>query len=103
MIKLRKDLLDSIKEFTLMDDPFMTKVFEDDIERTQFMLRIIMNNDKIKVKKAFTQKRIKNLQGRDVQLDILAEKANGEKFNVEVQNESGGAIPQRARRKNAIF
>ena len=97
MIKLRKDLLDSIKEFTLMDDSFMTKVFEDDIERTQFMLRIIMNNDKIKVKKAFTQKRIKNLQGRDVQLDILAEKANGEKFNVEVQNESGGAIPQRAR------
>lgn len=97
MIKLRKDLLDSIKEFTLMDDSFMTKVFEDDIERTQFMLRIIMNNDKIKVKKAFTQKRIKNLQGRDVQLDILAEKANGEKFNVEVQNESRGAIPQRAR------
>lgn len=97
MIKLRKDLLDSIKEFTLMDDSFMTKVFEDDIERTQFMLRIIMNNDKIKVKKAFTQKRIKNLQGRDVQLDILAEKANGEKFNVEIQNESGGAIPQRAR------
>ena len=97
MLKLRKDLLDSIKEFTLMDDSFMTKVFEDDIERTQFMLRIIMNNDKIKVKKAFTQKRIKNLQGRDVQLDILAEKANGEKFNVEVQNESGGAIPQRAR------
>lgn len=75
----------------------MTKVFEDDIERTQFMLRIIMNNDKIKVKKAFTQKRIKNLQGRDVQLDILAEKDNGEKFNVEVQNESRGAIPQRAR------
>ena len=97
MLKLRKDLLDSIKEFTLMDDPFMTKVFEDDIERTQFMLRIIMNNDNIKVKKAFTQKRIKNLQGRDVQLDILAEKANGEKFNVEVQNESRGAIPQRAR------
>ena len=61
MLKLRKDLLDSIKEFTLMDDSFMTKVFEDDIERTQFMLRIIMNNDKIKVKKAFTQKRIKNL------------------------------------------
>ena len=97
MLKLRKDLLDSIKEFTLMDDPFMTKVFEDDIERTQLMLRIIMNSDKIKVKKAFTQKRIKNLQGRDVQLDILAEKANGEKFNVEVQNESRGAIPQRAR------
>ena len=97
MSKLKKDLLDSIQEFTLLDDPFMTKVFEDDIERTQFLLRIILENDKIKVKKAATQKRIKNLQGRDLQLDILAENANGQKFNVEVHNADSGAIPQRAR------
>ena len=97
MVKVKQDLLNSIKEFTLMDDPFMTKVFEDDIERTQLILRIILENDTIKVKKASTQKRLKNLQGRDLQLDILAEKADGTKFNVEVQNESSGAIPQRAR------
>jgi len=97
MVKIKQDLLNSIKEFTLMDDPFMTKVFEDDIERTQLILRIILENDTIKVKKSSTQKRLKNLQGRDLQLDILAEKADGTKFNVEVQNESSGAIPQRAR------
>ena len=97
MVKIKQDLLNSIKEFTLMDDPFMTKVFEDDIERTQLILRIILENDTIKVKKASTQKRLKNLQGRDLQLDILAEKADGTKFNVEVQNKSSGAIPQRAR------
>lgn len=97
MVKVKQDLLNSIKELTLMDDPFMTKVFEDDIERTQLILRIILENDTIKVKKASTQKRLKNLQGRDLQLDILAEKADGTKFNVEVQNESSGAIPQRAR------
>lgn len=97
MVKVKQDLLNSIKEFTLMDDPFMTKVFEDDIERTQLILRIILENDTIKVKKASTQKRLKNLQGRDLQLDILAEKADGTKFNVEVQNESSGVIPQRAR------
>lgn len=74
MVKIKQDLLNSIKEFTLMDDPFMTKVFEDDIERTQLILRIILENDTIKVKKASTQKRLKNLQGRDLQLDILAEK-----------------------------
>ena len=90
MVKVKQDLLNSIKEFTLMDDPFMTKVFEDDIERTQLILRIILENDTIKVKKASTQKRLKNLQGRDLQLDILAEKADGTKFNVEVQNESSG-------------
>lgn len=97
MVKIKQDLLNSIKEFTLMDAPFMNKVFEDDIERTQLILRIILENDTIKVKKASTQKRLKNLQGRDLQLDILAEKADGTKFNVEVQNESSGAIPQRAR------
>lgn len=35
MVKVKQDLLNSIKEFTLMDDPFMTKAFEDDIERTR--------------------------------------------------------------------
>ena len=97
MLKLKNDLLESIREFTLLDDAFMTKVFEDDIECTQFLLRIILNDGNIKVKKATTQKKIKNLSGRDLQLDILAEKADGTKFNVEVQNADGGAIPQRAR------
>ena len=97
MSKIKMDVLASIKELTLFDDTFMTKVFEDDIECTQFLLRIIFNDDKIKVKKVTTQKRIKNLQGRDLQLDILAEKADGTKFNVEIQNEDRGAIPQRAR------
>lgn len=97
MVKLKNDLLESIREFTLLDDAFMTKVFEDDIECTQFLLRIILNDANIKVKKATTQKKIKNLSGRDLQLDILAEKADGTKFNVEVQNADGGAIPQRAR------
>ena len=97
MSKLKQAILDTIRELTLLDDAFMTKVFEDDIKRAQFLLRILFNDDTIKVKKVTTQKRIKNLQGRDLQLDILAEKANGTLFNVEVQNENSGAIPQRAR------
>ena len=68
MLKLKSDVLDSIKKFTLLDDTFMTKVFEDDKECTQFLLRIIFNDDKIKVKDVRTQKRIKNLQGRDLQM-----------------------------------
>ena len=103
MLKLKSDILDSIKKFTLLDDTFMTKVFENDIECTQFMLRIIFDDDKIKVKEVTTQKRIKNLQGRDLQLDILAEKADGTQFNVEVQNENRGAIPQRARYHMSIL
>ena len=95
--KLKDDILRAIKEFTLLDDTFVSKVLEDDLENVEFMLRIFLDDDKIKVIKAETQKKIKNLQGRDLQLDILAEKANGEKFNVEIQNENSGAIAQRAR------
>lgn len=97
MSKLKQAILNAIREMTLLDDTFMTKFFEDDIKRAQFLLRILFNDDTIKVKEVTTQKRIKNLQGRDLQLDILAEKANGTLFNVEVQNENSGAIPQRAR------
>ena len=68
MLKLKSDVLDSIKKFTLLDDTFMTKVFENDKECTQFLLRIIFDDDKIKVKEVTTQTRIKNLQGRDLQL-----------------------------------
>ena len=50
MRKVKQDVFESIQEFTLLDDAFMTKVFEDDLERTQFLLRIILNDDKITVK-----------------------------------------------------
>lgn len=95
--KLKDDILKAIREFTLMDDTFVSKVLEDEPEIVEFMLRIFLDDDKIKVIKSETQKRIKNLQGHDLQLDIFAEKANGEKFNVEIQNENSGAIAQRAR------
>ncbi len=35
-------LLSKIAQFRLFDDDFMSKVFEDDIEATEFLLRIIL-------------------------------------------------------------
>ena len=97
MVKLREDTRESIAKLTLMDDIFMNKVFENDTERTALLLRIILNNDKIKVIKAVTQQKLKNLSGHDLQLDILAQEENGRLFNVEVQNRSSGAAARRAR------
>ena len=37
----RKLLLSKIAQFRIFDDDFMSKVFEDDIEATEFLLRII--------------------------------------------------------------
>ena len=38
----RKLLLSKIAQFRLFDDDFMSKVFEDDIEATEFLLKIIL-------------------------------------------------------------
>ena len=88
---------ETIAEFCLMDDAFMTKVFEDNIPCTELLLQIILQDDTIKVKSVRTQALYKNLQGHDVTLDIIAEQKDGTLFNVEVQNRSEGAVPQRAR------
>ena len=86
-----------INAFCMMDDEFMTKMFENNIPCTELLLQIILEDDKIKVKQATTQVSYKNLQGHDLKLDILAEKHDGTLFNVEVQNQNEGAIAQRAR------
>ena len=86
-----------IADITLMNNCFMNKVFASDVKSTQLLLRIILNNDKIKVKTVNTQQFIQNLYGHSAQLDILATDENGRLFNVEVQNRSSGAAARRAR------
>ena len=87
----------SIEEFCLMDDTFMAAVFNGEIELTQMLLRIIMGDDKIKVITTVGQYAIKNLQGRSSTLDIFCQDEQGRYFNVEVQRDNAGAVPQRAR------
>ena len=87
----------SIAEFCLMDDTFMAAVFSGEIELTQMLLHVILGNDKIKVITSVGQYAIKNLQGRSSPLDIFCQDEQGRYFNVEVQRDSAGAVPQRAR------
>ena len=68
----KEKILEKIQQFCLLDDDFMTKCFEDNIECTELVLRIIMDKADLKVREARTQYVIKNLQGRSVRLDIDA-------------------------------
>ena len=97
MHNLTNNYDEAITEFCMMDDEFMTKIFEDNIPCTELLLRTTLQDDTIKVIKVATQKSLKNLQGHDIRLDILAKKRDGTLINVEVQNSDSGAIPQRAR------
>lgn len=80
----QKELLEKIKEFRLLDDDFMSKVFEDDYECIELLLHIIMEKPDLKVKEARTQYSIKNLMGRSVRLDVFAVDKIGKKYNIEV-------------------
>ena len=87
----RKLLLSKIAQFRLFDDDFMSKVFEDDIEATEFLLKIILQRDDLKVIESKGQVTIKNLLGRSVRLDIKAKDTAGKMYNIEVQRADEGA------------
>ena len=86
-----------IHDVTLMNNRFLNKALDGNIPATQRMLRIILNNDKIKVRKVGVQQWLQNLYGHSAQLDILAEDENGTQFNVEIQRNDEGASARRAR------
>lgn len=93
----RPDTLERIKNFRLMDDVFMTKCFEGNIECTELVLRIVMERPDLKVLSVKVQSPYKNLQGRSLTLDIDATDSQGRRFNIEVQRADSGASPRRAR------
>ena len=95
--KKRKRYKKTIAKFCLMDDTFMAKFFENNIEGTEYLLHLVLEDDKIRVEKVIGQYSIANLQGHSSRLDIYAVDGQGNHFNVEVQRTNSGAIPQRAR------
>ncbi len=90
-------MLARIRALRLIDDDFMTAVFGGNNELTEFLLKILLSRDDIHVKSCMTQKDIRNLFGRSVKLDIVAEDENGKMFNVEIQRADKGASAKQAR------
>lgn len=94
---VKPEYLDKLKKMCLFDGLFFRKVFDKNIPAAEKLLRTIMNNDKIRVAKCKTEYTVTGLASHSVQLDLLAMDEHGKFFNVEVQTESSGAPPQRAR------
>ena len=55
--------LQRLRNFRLLDDDFMSKVFED-TACTELLLQIILDRSDLKVQSVHSQHEIKNLQGR---------------------------------------
>ena len=96
-------MLARIQALRLMDDDFMTVVFDGDKKLTQFLLRILLERDDLFVKSVMTQREKRNLYGRSVKLDILAVDSCGKNYDIEVQRADEGALPRRVRYNQAML
>ncbi len=94
--------LQRLRGFRLLDDDFMSKVFEDKT-CAQFLLQIILNRKDLDVCKVHTQHDVKNLQGRSIRLDIIAIDGNGRVYNIEIQRSDKGASIKRARYNSSLL
>jgi len=97
-----EELLNIIENFRLMDDTFMSKVFEDKA-CAELLLRVILNRDDLTVVKVVSQFELKNLQGRSARLDIYAVDEHGKQYDIEVQRSDDGAAPRRARYNSSLL
>ncbi len=100
---IRPEYMARIEQFRLLDDTFFSVVFDNKPKPTQRMLQIILARDDIEVLEVKAQYKVPNLLDHDVTLDILARDASGKKFDVEVQRNSSGASPRRARYHLALI
>ena len=92
-----------IGSLCMMNNRFMNFMLDDNKEAAQVFLRVILGDDKIKVRNVRIQSFIQNIYGHSSQLDILAQDSEGRYFNVEVQRSDEGAPARRARFYSSIL
>lgn len=103
--KGKEEDLKLLEEFYLLDDFFMTIVFDRNISATEFVLNIILGRDDLEVIEVAAQREYKNPVpgGRSIRLDIYAKDSGGKVYDIEVQNENAGADVHRARFHSSII
>lgn len=88
--------LELIPKFRLMDDDFFRACMQENKPAVQLVLRIVLENKNLVVKKVVTQREMKNLIGHSLELDVYAEDEDGKQINAEIQRKDAGAVPERA-------
>lgn len=91
--------LELLAGLTLLDDDFMTIVFDRNIEATELVLNVILERNDMRVIEVVAQREYRNpvMGGRSIRLDIYARDSEGKVYDIEVQNDDAGADVHRAR------
>ncbi len=92
-----------IKNLRLIDDDFMKIVFEKNNRLVEFILKLILNKNKLKVIELILQKEIKNVVQKSVILDIYVVDENNNYYNIEIQKQNIGASSKRARYNSSML
>ncbi len=98
---VHNDYLEAISKLRLIDDDFMNVVFKDK-DCLELLLSLIFN-EHVDIVSYENQYPFKNLHGRDIQIDVLVKTEDHHYINVEVQRQSQGAVPQRARYHQSLI
>jgi predicted transposase/invertase (TIGR01784 family) len=91
-----------IQNLTIFDDVFMRKVF-DDKACTEFVLQVIMNKKDLKIKTHKVETNFTNLEGHSAIMDCVAYDDSGKVYDIEIQKDSNGASPKRARYYSSLL
>ena len=99
MIKYSQEILRRLAMLRPIDDIFMYRMFKDNVPLTELLLQRIIGVKSLTVQNVDVQYNLdlRAVGSRSLRLDILAQDADGTKYNVEVQRDDRGASPQRAR------
>ena len=86
--------LEVVKKLRPIDDTLFRKMFNENIELTQFVLRILLDKPDLTVLDAKTQFDLKRLMGaRSLILDSYATDSQGKKYNIEAEKSEDRAEP----------
>lgn len=100
--KYDPEILNIVRNYRLLDDNFMAKVFEDKA-CIELVLRIIMQVPTLMVERHHVQECLNNIQGKSVRYDVWAVDEDGTQYNIEVQRADAGAISKRARYNSSVL
>lgn len=98
-VKRLEENLKMLENFRLLDDDFMTIVFDRNIQATELLIKIILERTDLKVLEVTAQREYKSpiTDGRSIELDIYAKDGDGKIYDIEVQRADAGAEVRRAR------
>ena len=98
----RSQILAKIQQFRYIDDLFFSVGLSNFKPGIELILRTVRGDDSIVVDEVFSQEDVINWYGKSVCFDVFA--SSGDKrFVAEIQRDSRGAVPKRARYDSSLL